>query len=197
ESYYADEFFHIGVVHFHYGAKPLILMDDLNHALLVATHQKVSGWFLAEQDKPAISLSKGTVRWRTLLEGVLENSGLLLYQQKIVLFEEKSELYSEIWPRIKDSDNSVIAAGTFLPMAEKCGLHEKFDKQMLEKTISLLVARGLHAKPIAINLSDRILMDKVIQKWFVYELMQLPRATRENLVIEVSEELIAKNYFSL
>ena len=197
ESVLIDEFFHIGVVNFHYGAKPLLIMDDLNRALLVAVHQKVSGWFLADQEEQHTSLSKGTVRWRTLLENVLENDGVLLYQQEVICRDGLNELYSELWPRIKGEDQKIIAAGTFLPMAEKCGLLESFDQKMLDKVFPLLVSRGELSLPIAINLSARILMDKSSQQKLIYQLMQLPRRLRNNLVIEVSEHLLEKSYFSL
>ncbi|WP_019614566.1 EAL domain-containing protein [Psychromonas ossibalaenae] len=197
QPFVIDEFFHIGVVNFHYGAKTVSIMDDLNQALLVAVHQKSSGWFLADQQEKPVSLAKGTVRWRTLLENRLENNGLLLYSQKVVLADGIDELYCELLPRIKDSNQEIIAAAAFLPMAEKCGLHEKFDLQMLEKTLALLVSRGQSAIPVALNLSARILTDKSTHKWLMYELMQQPKYLRNNLVIEVSEDALTQNYFSL
>lgn len=190
-----DDFFHIGVVNFYCGEKPLIIMDDLNRASTVAKHQKVSGWFLAEQGIKQASLPKGTVRWRSLLEGILEKDNLLLYRQRLMLRDSMTELYSELWPRIIGYDGEVIAAGVFLPMAEKCGLQKRFDLLMLEKTLALLVLRGETCPPIAINLSSDILMDKVRMQWLIYELMQQSRTLRQNLVIEVSEHLLNDNYF--
>jgi len=192
-----DEFFHIGVVNFYCGEKPLIIMDDLNRATLVAKHQKASGWFLADQEVKQSSLLKGTVRWRSLLENILEKDSLLLYRQRLMLRDGMTELYSELWPRIIGYDGEVIAAGVFLPMAEKCGLQQRFDLLMLEKILALLVVRGETTPPIAINLSSAILMDKMRMQWFVYELMQLSRSLRSNLVVEVSEHLLVDNYFPL
>jgi RNase E specificity factor CsrD len=192
-----DDFFYIGVVNFYCGEKPLIIMDDLNRASLVAKHQKVSGWFLADQEVKQSSLLKGTVRWRSLLESVLEHGDLLLYRQRLMLRDNKTELYSELWPRIIGYDGEVIAAGVFLPMAEKCGLQKRFDLLMLERILALLVLRGEKCPPIAINLSNDILTDKARMKWFIYELMQLSRTLRQNLVIEVSEHLLIDNYSPL
>jgi len=192
-----DEFFHIGVVNFYCGEKPLIIMDDLNRATLVAKHQKASGWFLADQEVKQSSLLKGTVRWRSLLENILEKDSLLLYRQRLMLRDGMTELYSELWPRINGYDGEVIAAGVFLPMAEKCGLQQRFDLLMLEKILALLVVRGETTPPIAITLSSAILMDKMRMQWFVYELMQLSRSLRSNLVVEVSENLLVDNYFPL
>jgi len=192
-----DDFFHIGVVNFYCGEKTLVIMDELNRASRVAKHQKVNGWFLADQEVEQSSLLKGTVRWRTLLEEILEKDSLLLYRQRLMLSDCMTELYSELWPRIIGSDNEVIAAGVFLPMAEKCGLQKRFDLLMLEKTLALLVLRGEKCPPIAINLSSGILKDKVRMQWLIYELMQQSRILRHNLVIEVSEHLLVDNYFSL
>lgn len=192
-----DEFFHIGVVNFYCGEKPQLIMENLNHASLVAKHQKGSGWFLAEQDVKQSSLLKGTVRWRSLLEGILDADNLLIYYQPLMLDDSKTELYSELWPRIIGADNEVVAAGIFLPMAEKCGLQQRFDILMLEKVLALLVGRRETDTPIAINLSSSILMDRNRMKWFMFELMQLSRALRNNLVVEVSEHLLIDNYYPL
>lgn len=197
EEFSLDEFFYIGAVNFSCGEKTQTIMDDLNRASLVAKHQKTSGWFLADQEVEKSSLLKGTVRWRSLLESVLEKDNLLLYQQCLMLRDGKTELYSELWPRIIGYDKEVIAAGVFLPMAEKCGLHNRFDLLMLEKTLALLIKRGRSETPIGINLSCGILLDKARIQWLSYELMQLSRVLRENLVIEVSEHLLVDNYIPL
>lgn len=190
EDLLMDEFFHIGVVNFYSGEKPSMIMEDLKHASLVAKHQKSSSWFLADQDVKKASLLKGTVRWRSLLEGVLERDSILLYCQQVMCRDSTTELYSELWPSIIGYDGEVIDAAVFLPMAEKCGLQERFDILMLERVLALLVARGEGSAPIAINLNATILTDKKRMKLFVFELMQLPRRLRSNLVIEVSEQFM-------
>ncbi|PKF62967.1 transcriptional regulator [Psychromonas sp. psych-6C06] len=197
EDFSIDDFFYIGVVNFSYGDKPLVIMEDLNRASLVAKHQVMSGWYLAEQEVKHSSLIKGTVRWRSLLERVLEKDSLLLYRQQLMLRDSMSELYSELWPRIIGYDEEVIDAGVFLPMAEKCGLQQRFDLLMLEKILALLVMRGEMSKPIAINLSSGILMDRERMKWFIFELMQLSKPIRRNLVVEVSEHLLVDSYYPL
>lgn len=197
DTFYLDDFFHVGVVHFHSGEKTFSIMEDLNRALRVSRQQKCSGWFLAEQSQLPPNLSKGTVRWRSLLENVLQNKELLLKQQSVIKRDQKSELYCELWPRIRGFDQELVAAAIFIPMAEKCGLDKLFDRKMLKKVLNLLVERGPFANPLAINLSSSLLMDKESSQWFMYELMQLPRALRHNLVVEVSEKLLEKNYVAL
>lgn len=197
EDFFIEDFFHVGVVNFYYGEKPQVIMDELNRASLVAKHQKASGWFLADQEFKQSSLLKGTVRWRSLLEGILEKDNLLLYCQQALLEDGETELYSEIFPRIKGYDDEIIDSGVFLPMAEKCGLQKHFDFLLLEKTLALLVMRGKENAPIAINLTSNILMDKARLQWLMYELMQVPRALRHNLVIEVSEHMLVDNYYPL
>lgn len=197
EEFDIDDFFHIGVVNFYYGEKPLSIMEDLNHASLIAKHQKSSGWFLEEQTVKQASLLKGTVRWRSLLEGVLENDKLLLYRQPIMLRDSKKELYSELWPRITGYDGEVIAAGVFLPMAEKCGLLQQFEYLMLQNILMLLYERGSKSKPIAINLSSAILLDKQQMKWLTLELLQLRKSLRSNLIVEISEQLVVEHYDQL
>tara|TARA_R110001592_G_scaffold245588_10_gene507045 strand:- start:313 stop:2319 length:2007 start_codon:yes stop_codon:yes gene_type:complete len=192
-----ESFFHIGVVNFPFGAKTLHIIDDINRSLLVAEHQKLSGWHLSDENLSHAVIIKGTVRWRALLTDILERKALLLYRQHIMQRDAMNILYCELWPRIIGSQQEIIAAGTFMPMAEKCGLSEQIDKQMLEKALTLLVSRGELSKPIAVNLGSHLLMNKENHKWFMFELMQQTRQIRHNLVIEVSEHLIAKDYIAL
>jgi len=192
-----DDFFHIGAVNFHYGTEKTLLIDDLNRALVVAIHQKVSGWFMADDPVDQVTFYKGTVHWRSLLGNILAKDRLLLYRQRVLLGDGLTELYSEIWPRIKDSQQQIVSAGVFLPMAEKCGLYQKYDRQILEKTLSLMTARGEKEKPLAVNLGTQIITDKSTQRWLFYELLQLPRRLRHHLVIEISESLLQANYAAL
>ena len=194
EEFSIDDFFYVGVVNFYYGEKKQTIMEDLSRASLIALHQKHSGWFLDEQEVKQTSLLKGTVRWRTLLEGILDKKDLLIYRQRVMLSDGCTELYSELWPRIIGYDNEVIAAGVFLPMAEKCGLEKRFDRLMLKKVLLLLLKRGANSTPIAVNLSTGVLLDKRRMKFFVFELLQLPKTIRRNIVIEVSEQLVVDNY---
>jgi len=197
ESFLIDEFFHVGVVNFHYAEKPVSIMDDLNNALLVAVQQKNSDWFLADNKSTSNSLEKGTTRWRTLLESVLANNAILFDKQPVLLRNGKTQLYCEIWPRIKDRKGKIITAGTFLPMAEKCGLDIKFDRQLLEKTLRLLLEEGGDQSVIAINLCVAILLDTDNQKWLLFELMEMPKSVRQKLVIEISENSLKDNYLAL
>ena len=197
EVSWIDNFFHVGVVNFPFGAKTMHIIDDVNQSLLVAEHQKISGWHLSEEDKNQAVIVKGTVRWRALLTDVLDRQALLMYRQHLMHRDAMSILYCELWPRIIGYQKEIIAAGTFMPMAEKCGLSDQIDKQMLEKVLALLVMRGELSKPIAVNLGAHLLMNKKNHQWFMFELMQQTRQIRHNLVIEVSEHLIDKDYFAL
>jgi len=192
-----ENFFHVGVANFPFGTKSEHILEDVNRSLLVAEQQKISGWHLSDDDLTHTVIIKGTVRWRALLSDVLEQQALLLYQQPIMKRDAVALLYSELWPRIKGYQEDIIAAGTFMPMAEKCGLSQQIDKQMLEKVLALLIIRGDESDPVAVNLGVDLLINKENHKWLMFELMQQRRKIRNNLVIEVSEHLIENNYSAL
>lgn len=189
-----EQFFYIGVVNFAFATEPEQIIEEANQALLVAQYQKISGWHLADAETTEKVINKGTVRWRTLLNEVLANKTLLMYQQNVFGRDGSTLLYQELWPRIKGYDQEIIAAGTFMPMAEKCGLSRQIDIQVSENILSLLIRRGEGQLPLAINLSEHLLTNKNNRKWLMFELMQLKRSVRQNLIIEVSEHLIEKDY---
>ena len=192
-----EGFFYIGVVNFPCGTLAEDIVDDVQRALFVAEQQTNSGWHLSEESLTEVVISKGTVRWRTLLTNVLEKKSMMLYRQNVMKRNQSDILYAELWPRIIGYDKEVISAGTFMPMAAKCGLNEQFDKQMLDEVLSLLVLRGEHCKPISINIGASLLMNKENNKWLIFELMQKTKKLRNNLVIEISEHIIEKDYSSL
>jgi len=193
ESFYIANFFAIGVSCFQSGEKQSVILDDAYDALKVAYHLKESSWFLADEASKQLSLSKGTVKWRSLFANVVEKDLSVLFYQRVLELDNLHEVYCELFLRIPDFENNMISASIFSPMEKKCGLKDFFDKKMLEKVFSLLKKRGEKATPIAINLTANLLVDSKYQQRLVLELMGLSIKLRNNLIFEFSEHFMEKN----
>ena len=196
DTFIITDFFEVGVSYFQSGEIQSVIVEDAYTALTVASHQKESSWFLADQEIKQQSLIKGTVRWRGLLEDVIEKNRIDLFYQDVIEFETSQKVYSELFLRIPDFDGKMISASVFFPMAKKCGLKKLFDQKMLEKVLVLLKERGKNSSPISINISASVLGDCKLQKWLVFELMQLSQALRSHLIFEVSEHYMETNKLS-
>ncbi|KPU83154.1 regulatory protein CsrD [Psychromonas sp. PRT-SC03] len=189
-----DCFFHIGVSHFNAGDKPILLIENVERALLIAEHQKTSGWFLEDKSVLQNSLQKGSIYWGNLLTKVYAEKSVFFYQQEVYSAEHNKCHYVQLLALIRNEDNGLIPASIFLVMAKKCGFQPQIEQYILSNVLALLAKRGVDSVAIGICISTDILLNKRIFQWLMYELLQLPLGLRKNLVIEVSEQCIAQNY---
>jgi RNase E specificity factor CsrD len=193
DGFEVDSFFNMGVNCFSAGDKVEDIIETGYIALTTASHLTSTAWHIADQDKTHHGLVKGTVKWRGLLDNVLDNDTLFLYQQQVMKEGGKEQLYTEFFPRIKGFDGEVLVPGIFLVMAERCGLQKCFDRVVIEKVIAILSAKENETLSASINLSAELLSDRKRQQGLIYELMQLPNELRSRLVIEIAELSIAND----
>lgn len=193
KSFYIVDFFDIGVSYFQSGEKQCVILEDAYTALKVASHQKDSGWFLADEESKKLSLSKGTVKWRSLFANVVEKDLSVLFYQSVIELDQLQEIYCDLFLRIPDLEDQLISASIFTPMKIKCGVKDSFDQKMLEKVLALLKKRGVKARPIAIHLTANLLANSEYQNWIVLKLMKLSVELRNNLIFEFSEHFMDQN----
>ncbi|AGH82069.1 regulatory protein CsrD [Psychromonas sp. CNPT3] len=192
-----DCFFHIGVSHFNSGDKPALLIENVERALLVAEHQKASGWFLEDQSILQNSLQKGSIYWGHFLEKVYTEKKVFFYQQQVISARQNKCHYVQLLARICKDDNPLLPPSVFLVMAKKCGFQPQMEKYILTQILGLLTKRGRNSIAIGISISTDILLNRRVFQWFIYELMQLPKALRKKLVLEISEQCMAHHYEDL
>ncbi len=187
-----DNFFYVGVTNYRLGDEPMEVMDEVDKASRAAQLQGPSGWFMFDKDGPMPDIAKGTIRWRALLQGVLDKRALMVYMQPAFDGVDGRETHIELLARIFDENGKLLPAGVFFPMAEKVGLTSAIDKEMTEKALSLLRRRGELSVPICLNLTATTLIDQDFRIWLRYELMQIPKKLLDNLIIEISESQVSR-----
>lgn len=95
------------------------------------------------------------------------------------LFDRPESLVmSEVSPQLYDKDGNKLSIGSFVSVAQKLKIADKFDKEVIEKTINFINENKI-SHEIAINLSISSIENKEFIKWL------------ENLLIENSK--IIKN----
>ncbi|MBD8513143.1 RNase E specificity factor CsrD [Photobacterium sp. CAU 1568] len=182
---------HIGMTYFASGERRGRIMDEADMALRSAQLQGTNSWYAFQKDVLGED-TRGSVRWRTLLDAVLSQGGPALYQQPAYLSGEKIPLHRELLARINDENGVMIKASRFLPAVEQVGFNVRMDKQVISQALDLL-KNGPTLDNFAINVSVESLLDKGFIRWFRDELLQTPRPVLKRLSIEVPERNLSRH----
>lgn len=119
------------------------------------------------------------------LRGHLAARTFQLRWQPVLDVRHHITLHAEAFARLPDTQGHLLLANAFLPLAERCGLHDKLDLQIL-KLVQAEQEHGKHPTlPHAINLSARSLADEVFLNELLQSLTQMDRA--ERLLVETTE----------
>ncbi len=187
---------YIGGVCFRFGEQLHQIEEEAELALRSAALQGGDGYFMYYKGLTEESSGKGTVRWRTLLGRLLEQDAILLDRQGIYSAAEATPESIELLARIHDEQGRELAAGHFLPMAEKCGLLQDLDRCIMLQSLTALQDADRKAV-LAVNLSVASILNRSFHRWLVFELIQLPRPLLHELVIELSEAGVGRHFLEL
>ena len=186
----------MGGVCFRLGESLLQIHEEAELALRSAELQGGDGYFIYHKGVTEESMGKGTVRWRTLLSRVLAQGSIRLDRQGIYLGLEQPPIMYELLARIQDEQGRELSAGQFFPMAEKCGLLNELDRNIITQALARLPDIEPGAS-LAVNLSASSLLQQKFQRWLVFELMQLPKLQLHKLVIDLSEAQVSRHFDAL
>ncbi|UJF19152.1 RNase E specificity factor CsrD [Vibrio sp. SS-MA-C1-2] len=179
-----DNWCHIGVTYYQHGESQIQLMEEIEMALRSAQTQGSNSWYAFKKDHE-LKESRGNVRWRTLLETVLDNRSLFFHKQKVLINDGTDLLHYELLAKIKDEKGEIIRAGHFLSSLEQVGLTAKFDKLVLIEAIGMLKAEP--NENLSVNMSVETLINQDFVTWLRDTLLQLPKSVRSRLHIEMAE----------
>lgn len=191
-----DPTIYIGGVCFRIGEPLLQIHEEAELALRSAELQEGDGYFIYFKGVTEESMGKGTVRWRALLERVLAQQTIQLDRQGIYVGLNQAPIMYELLARIQDEQGRELSAGQFFPMAEKCGLLNQLDRNIISQALLLLPDIEPDAS-LAVNVSASSLLQRQFQYWLVLELLQLPKAQLNKLVIDLSEAQVSRHAQSL
>ncbi|MFD2178863.1 RNase E specificity factor CsrD [Veronia pacifica] len=182
---------HLGAVMFTFGESRGRLMDEVEEAVRSAELQEVNSWSLFRKSV-ATPETRGSVRWRTLLNNVFEKDELELYTQ-VVKNREGELLYTEVLARINDEQGRLLKASRFIRGVELVGMTVRLDCTVVSKVIARL-QKGQIITPVSINLSVYSLKNRHFQIWLRNELMQMTAERRGRILFEVAEGPLVTNF---
>lgn len=191
----SEDIGHIGLAHCRSGmtlGAVLSLADlALRQAQRAGPNQYAYYADAANTDRRRVGLL-GARQWREWLERQLEGDALVLHCQPVADLRHSGEwLHLEALLRARGEDGSLMAAGAFMPMADRLGLSPVLDRRAVELAEQFLQQSGQRHTPLAINLADGTINAPEFADWLATRLGHSGMGPR--LIFEVSEYGVASH----
>lgn len=168
------------------------LLTQADMALRTAQTAGPNAWRLYASGDLGEAALHGAQEWRVILANHIAERNVVLYGQPVVSLRDRGVLHHEVFARLPRPGGRLLPAGVFLPMAERVGLAQAFDRLVLEMAVERLAAEPGGDASLAINLSAASAHDPEFLSWLGRTLGRLPRKGR-GLVFELPEyRLLAK-----
>lgn len=178
---------HLGVAPYHPGDTRGAILARVDSALRRAEQGARHDWQVFEaRGADAALQSLGVEEWWRHLGGVLANERIVLHCQPVLAAGSDRELHREVYARIPDPGIGQLAAGQFLPMAERLGMGAAFDRLVLSRVAALMERDG--DVRCAVNLSPASLLDDAFSNW-LYGFLARRAPVCKRLSLEFSENM--------
>lgn len=176
-----EDMIHIGISGWFSGQSTQQVMESVEVATRHAALSGGNNWSVGEA--PQQDRSRGSVKWRTLLEKALQRSSARLYQKPAVTCAGHVD-HHEIMPRIFDGENEISSA-EYLPFVQQLGLAESYDRQLVANILALLPVYP--EETLAIPLMVDAIIRRSFQRWLRDMLLQYTKPQRNCILFELAE----------
>lgn len=177
----SSDMIHIGISGWRGGQTTQQVMESAELATRNAMLQGGNGWSLG--DGAQNDFTRGSVRWRTLLENTVNRGGPRLYQKPAVMHDGLVH-HRELLPRIFDGDKELLAA-EYLPLVQQLGLAERYDRQLVARVVALTAQWP--EETLAIPLTLDSLLQRSFLLWLRDSLLQCTKSQRKRILFEFAE----------
>lgn len=176
-----EDIIHIGISAWHSGQETQQVMENVELATRHAALLGGNNWSVGEA--PQQEFTRGSVKWRTLLENTLHRGGPRLYLKPAVTLDGTVH-HREMMPRIYDGEKELLSA-EYLPFVQQLGMAEGYDRQLVTRILSLLPIWP--EETFAIPLTVDALMQRPFQIWLRDMLLQCTKLQRNHILFELAE----------
>lgn len=122
------------------------------------------------------------------VEDALVQERLLLYAQPIVDLHTLEVVQRELLLRVREPDGSVVGPGSYLPVAEQCGLIGDIDRWVIRRGAEI-AATGC---PVHVNVSARSISDRTVLD-HIESCIEQTAADPTLLVFEITETALIRD----
>jgi EAL domain-containing protein (putative c-di-GMP-specific phosphodiesterase class I) len=126
--------------------------------------------------------------WIKRIEDALAEERLLLYAQPIVDLQTLEVVQRELLLRVREPDGNVVGPGSYLPVAEQCGLIGDIDRWVIQRGAEI-AAEGC---PVQVNVSAHSISDRTVLK-HIESCIEQTGADPRLLVFEITETALVRD----
>jgi len=183
----------IGVAAWQPGDTVTEILADADIALQSARTSGENAWFHYRPPADRSNIPRGAHAWQAHLEQAVKGEQITLFTQDVVAHTtgQGQLLHREVLLRVSDTDGALVAAGIFMPMAERTGLATQLDRLTVNKVLDRLT-RATDSTRYAINLSSVNLHDPEFTAWLCDSLGKNTEHAAQ-LIFELPEYGILRN----
>ncbi len=136
----------------------------------------------------------GASQWRERLKPFIGSARAVLYVQSVRKLTGTGDepLHREILLRLPDMSGGLMAAGVFMPMAERTGLAIDLDKMVIDKILEYLASSEDDSSLYALNVTSTSLHEPAFVEWLCDRLEAHP-GTGRRIVFEFPEFGVLRN----
>ena len=180
---------HVGVVSYRAGDEAFKLLSEADMALRYAQQdEQPTGWHMFESGEVQEAGLMGRVRWRSLLERVIEKRKAVLHYHPVVMGSERRIAFHEVLSRVPGDHGELFTAATFLPMANRVGLAVPFDRMICDHVLKSLLFGPLAGQMLSVNLSHDAVQDQGFRNWLLEHLAENHQLA-ERIIFEIGEQV--------
>jgi diguanylate cyclase (GGDEF)-like protein len=188
-----DDICNLGIAMWKHGDALTDLLSEADIALRAAQSAGHNTWQRYEPPAAEQAEIHGTAHWRVYLQKIIKAGNVSLLAQPVYWLDDTGNtlVHKEILLRIPGKDGKDIAAGIFMPMAERAGLASELDKLAITALLRHMES-DKHSTDFAINLSSTSLNNPVFIEWLCKRLKESPALTK-HLLMEFPEYGVLRN----
>lgn len=183
-----NDILHIGIASTMTKISLPVLLSEADMALRRAQASGPNGWqrYVRDSDfaSPEASVRQAN-EWLEILRDTLASKQIIFHYQPVYNGDRSAVLHHQVLSRI-EVNNELVAAGVFIPMAERFSLLADFDRLVVEQVIANLEQESVVNTRLCVNLSVHSLADDHFVNWLLEKMQQHPAAARK-IIFEISE----------
>jgi diguanylate cyclase (GGDEF)-like protein len=169
-----------------HGDTPSDIMASADVAMYKAKESGVQRWYLLEAIQHAKDELQQRVYWVERVRKALREDDFVLMVQPIVRLADRDVRHYEVLLRMRNEDGSLVAPGSFIPIAERSGQIIQLDRWVLRESLKALRSVQHQGISLAVNLSGQSFHDDGLTRFLANELT-ISGADPHKLILEITE----------
>lgn len=168
-----------------------VLMAQCDMAMLQSQTNGKSRCVLTDFSEEKEEEGRGSQFWKQLIVDALQAERIALLAQPVMGFSNVRPLQIEVMGRLKTAQGELIAAGQFIPMANRHQLTAAIDMAILKRLFKWMAADPENNE-VAINLSIHSVRDETLRAWLSQSMRAEP-VLASRLIFEFTEFGLAQD----